>query len=297
MTHLVYLHMDVFSPRPYSGNSLSVFPDAAGLSSAQMLAITQEMRHFESIFLEPTDSARRYRARVFDLISELNFAGHPIIGAGSALHSMLELGDIAEWVFDLNEKSVTVTTRRTPTGFDALLDQGTPQFLGDLPNDRRAEFAAALNLETHDLSERFVPEVVSTGLRYLVVPIESGLERARIVARDFERLLASVNAEFVYVVDVCELEGRHWNNDGLLEDVATGSGAGTVAAYMVRHGRVAPNCEWVLRQGRFTGRPSEIRVQANGSRADLRNVLVGGDVTLVGNGILHTLPTPTEHSA
>jgi trans-2,3-dihydro-3-hydroxyanthranilate isomerase len=134
-------------------------------------------------------------------------------------------------------------------------------------------------------------------LRYLVVPIESGLERARIVSRDFERLLASVNAEFAYVVDVHQLEGRHWNNDGLLEDVATGSGAGTVAAYMARHGRVEPNREWVLRQGRFVGRPSEIRVQANGSRAELRQVLVGGDVALVGNGTLHMLPAPGDRAA
>lgn len=297
MTHLAYLHVDVFSPRPFSGNSLSVFPEAAGLSAAQMLAITQEMRHFESIFLEATNSARRFRARVFDLISELNFAGHPIIGAASALHSTLEKDETAEWVFDLNEKSVTVTTRRTPTGFTALLDQGMPQFFGTLAHDRREEFAAALNLDTHDLSERFVPEVVSTGLRYLVVPIESGLDRARIVSRDFERLLASVNAEFVYVVDVHQLEGRHWNNDGLLEDVATGSGAGTVAAYMARHGRTEPNREWVLRQGRFMGRPSEIRVQANGSRAELRNVLVGGDVALVGRGTLYKLPITGDRAA
>jgi len=290
MTRLNYHHVDVFSPRPYSGNSLSVFQNAAPLSPAQMLAVTQEMRHFESIFLAPTDSPRRYRARVFDLISELNFAGHPIIGAGSVLHSLFEQGETARWVFDLKEKSVTVTTRRTPSGFSALLDQGTPEFLGELPQDRRAEFAAALNLEMNDLSERFPPEVVSTGLRYLVVPIDAGLDRARIVSRDFERLLASVSAEFAYVVDVHQLEGRHWNNDGLLEDVATGSGAGTVAAYMARRGRTEPNQEWVLRQGRFTGRPSEIRVQANGSRAEICNVLVGGDVALVGEGSLHTLP-------
>jgi len=290
MTRLDFHHVDVFSPRPYSGNSLSVFPNAAPLSPAQMLAVTQEMRHFESIFLAPTDSPRRYRAQVFDLISELTFAGHPIIGAGSVLHSLFEQGETARWVFDLKEKSVTVTTRRTPSGFSALLDQGTPEFLGELPQNRRADFAAALNLEMNDLSERFPPEVVSTGLRYLVVPIEAGLDRARIVSRDFERLLASVSAEFAYVVDVHQLEGRHWNNDGLLEDVATGSGAGTVAAYMARRGRTEPNQEWVLRQGRFTGRPSEIRVQANGSRAEICNVLVGGDVALVGEGSLHTLP-------
>lgn len=293
MPQLSYQHVDVFTPHPYSGNSLSVFPDASGLSPRQMLAITQEMRHFESIFLERLDATAHFRARVFDLVGELDFAGHPIIGAASVLHSSSGDGEAAKWSFQLNSKSVTVTTRRTATGFSALLDQGAPEFLGGLPHGRWAEFAAALNLQTTNLSERFAPEVVSTGLRYLVVPLESGLERARIVHREFEKLLASVNAQFVYAVDVHALEGRHWNNDGVLEDVATGSGAGTVAAYMARHGRTAPNQEWILKQGRFTGRPSEIRVQANGTRADIDSIWVGGDVALVGQGTLNTLPGRT----
>lgn len=290
MPQLSYQHVDVFTPRPYSGNSLSVFPDASGVSSEQMLAITREMRHFESVFLERLDSPETFRARVFDLVGELDFAGHPIIGAASVLHSSWGGGETAKWSFRLINKTVTVTTRRTVTGFSALLDQGAPEFLGGLPRSRRVEFAAALNLRATNLSERFAPEVVSTGLRYLVVPLDNGLDRARIVHREFDKLLATVNAQFVYVVDVHALEGRHWNNDGVLEDVATGSGAGTVAAYMAQHGRTAPNKEWVLKQGRFTGRPSEIRVQANGTRTTIDSVWVGGDVALVGEGKLNTLP-------
>lgn len=291
MTHLRYHHVDVFSRRAFSGNSLSVFSGAGALSPEQMLAITQEMRHFESIFLQSTDDGQRFRARVFDLMEELEFAGHPLIGAASVVHSVLNESETAEWVFQLNQKTVTVTTRRTPTGFSALLDQGAPTFHGELAHSRRCELASALNLDVSDLSEGHPPEVVSTGLRYLVVPIRSGLERARIVARNFDDLLASVNAQYVYVVDLPHMESRHWTNDGLLEDIATGSGAGTAAAYLVRHGVAEPNREWILKQGRFAGRPSEIRVRANGTRAEIRNVLVGGDVALVGQGSLHVLPT------
>jgi trans-2,3-dihydro-3-hydroxyanthranilate isomerase len=86
------------------------------------------------------------------------------------------------------------------------------------------------------------------------------------------------------------MEGRHWTNDGLLEDVATGSGAGTATAYLVRHGVREPSTEWILQQGRFTGRPSEIRVRANGTPAAISNVLVGGDVALVGQGTLNAIP-------
>ena len=52
MPTLEYTHVDVFSEHPYGGNSLPVFPDAGGLTADQMLSITQELRHFEAIFLE-----------------------------------------------------------------------------------------------------------------------------------------------------------------------------------------------------------------------------------------------------
>jgi trans-2,3-dihydro-3-hydroxyanthranilate isomerase len=54
--------------------------------------------------------------------------------------------------------------------------------------------------------------------------LQKGLDRARIVRADFEELLRTVNAQFAYslmlALDVGELEGRHWNNDGLMEDMA-----------------------------------------------------------------------------
>jgi predicted PhzF superfamily epimerase YddE/YHI9 len=75
-----------------------------------------------------------------------------------------------------------------------------------------------------------------------------GLEQARIVTADFDALLRTVNAQFAYVLDVRELEGRHWNNDGVMEDVATGSAAGTVGAYLTRHERIPAGDEFILRQ-------------------------------------------------
>ncbi len=96
---------------------------------------------------------------------------------------------------------VTVTTERTASGYRALLNQGRPQFLGELPPTRHAEFAAALDLNFAATSFSYSPEVVSTGLRYLVFPIESGLERARIIHPDFAALLETINAQLIYVLD------------------------------------------------------------------------------------------------
>jgi trans-2,3-dihydro-3-hydroxyanthranilate isomerase len=285
---LEYRHVDVFSQRPYGGNSLPVFLDARSLSAVQMLGITQELRHFESIFLEPQQEPGVVRARVFDLLQELPFAGHPIIGAAAVLHDAAEQDRECTWHFELSGRRVSVATKRTKSGYFGFLEQGAPEHFG--PVDDAGWVAPAFGLEQRDLRTDLPLEVVSTGLRYLIVPVVPGaLQRARIT-RDITASLSSVNAEYAVLFDETSLEIRHWNNDGALEDVATGSAAGTIGAYRLRHGLVQAGEIFVLNQGRFAGRPSTLQVQPQGTRGRVENVRVGGDVALVGRGVLETAP-------
>ena len=286
--NLAYSHVDVFSQSPFGGNSLPVFPDARDLSAEQMLRITQEMRHFEAIFLEQTSQPATVHARIFDLFDELPFAGHPIIGAAAVLHKRSGAYGAQSWRFQLPGKTVEITTEVTAGRYSGLLDQGAPQFLGST-DDRRA-IAPAFNLTPHDLASDLPMEVVSTGLRYLIVPVRPGaLARARI-SRDITDLLRGANAQFAVLLDESAVEVRHWNNDGIIEDVATGSAAGTIGAYRLRHGLVRGGDTFILNQGQFTGRPSKLRVLPEGTANRVETVKVGGDVAFVGHGALEALP-------
>ncbi|MFB7463556.1 PhzF family phenazine biosynthesis protein [Streptomyces sp. NPDC056224] len=290
-----YHHVDVFTDRPYSGNSLAVFPAADALTGAQMQSVTRELRHFESVFLlRDGAGVRNRRARVFDLTGELDFAGHPLIGAAAVLHALHGAADHEAWTLRLPARTVEVATeRRGPGRYASLLDQGAAEFLGRTdPHDVEAlaALAALFGLEPSDLDPVLPPEVLSTGLRYLVLPVRGdALARARVLA-SLDAPLARLGAQFAYLLDAAALEGRHWDNDGVLEDVATGSGAGCAAAYLRRHGRVGSGERSVLRQGRFTGRPSEMTVSAEGHGQDIRSVRVGGGVAFVAEGALHELP-------
>ena len=302
MPGMTYIHVDVFSPRPYSGNSLAVFPDAAGLDGAQMAAITRELRHFESIFLQPCEGdARTYSARVFDLNEELDFAGHPLIGAACALHDSQSAADKETWTLRLTARTVTVQTeRRNPKRYFAVLDQGAAAFLGVPEPSRLADIAAWFSLSMDDLDADLPPEIVSTGLDYLVVPVRGdALARARIAVPDLEQKLGEMNAQFAYLLNAEQLEARHWNNDGVIEDVATGSGAGCAVAYLRSRNRIGNAESVTLAQGRFTGRPSEIVMRAHGAGRHVRSVEVGGDVSIVGEGRLLELPprTPARKTA
>jgi trans-2,3-dihydro-3-hydroxyanthranilate isomerase len=288
VVNLAYSHVDVFSQSPFGGNSLPVFPDARDLSAEQMLRITQEMRHFEAIFLQPTGQPDTVGARIFDLFDELPFAGHPIIGAAAVLHKRSGAAGAQSWRFQLPSKTVEITTEVTAGGYSGLLDQGAPEFLGSM--DDGSQVASAFNLAPHDLAPDLPMEVVSTGLRYLIVPVRPGaLARARI-SRDITELLRGANAQFAVLLDESAVEVRHWNNDGIIEDVATGSAAGTIGAYRLRHGLVRGGDTFILNQGQFTGRPSKLRVLPEGNANRVETVKVGGDVSFVGHGMIEALP-------
>lgn len=288
MCSLRYVHVDVFSPAPYGGNSLPVFLDVGSLSAGQMKCITQEMRHFEAIFLKPTREPNTVRARVFDLFEELLFAGHPVIGAAAVLHHESGKREDQNWQIELPGKEVTVRSQRTSNGFLGLLDQGQPEFLGTVSEHEAV--ARAFNLEPSDLHPDLPLEIVSTGLRYLIVPVRQAvLGRARIL-HNITALLRDLGAQFAVLLDEGSFEIRHWNNDGAIEDVATGSAAGTIGAYCLRHGLVTGGRTFTLHQGRYTGRPSHLRIQPEGTRASVTTVKVGGDVALVGGGSLDALP-------
>jgi trans-2,3-dihydro-3-hydroxyanthranilate isomerase len=284
--------VDVFASTAYRGNSLTVFPDAGELNAAQMAAITGELKQFESIFLNPIGAPNHWRARIFDLFEELDFAGHPVIGAAAVLHQ-LHGGDNlhGSWTLELASGALTVETeRRGPGTFHAVLPDMHAQFLGQPTGVPRAQVASWFSLIIEDLDTRLPLEVVSTGLCYLIVPVRNGaLARARISHRELDVALAEVGAEYAYLLDAEAVEGRHWNNDGVAEDAATGSAAGCVAAYLHRHGRLGDDQETELGQGRFMNRPSGISISARNRDGEIL-VRVGGEVVLVGSGQLDVLP-------
>jgi trans-2,3-dihydro-3-hydroxyanthranilate isomerase len=282
--------VDVFAREPLSGNGLSVFLLDQELPTRVMQRITQEMRQFETIFLSRVERTSAVRARIFTMEEELRFAGHPIIGAAALLHS--ERHPAAETVlvkFAIAERSIEVTSRREGASYFAEMDQGVATFEAPIVDPGIDTFLKALNLSRSDLHPSLTPQVVSTGLPYLIVPITANLEHTRVVHPRFEALLATVGAKFVYVLDVDRREGRTWDNDGRVEDIATGSAVGPAAAYLVEHGLASPGERIVFAQGRFLNRPSELHAVVRGFSK--LGVSVGGQVCFVGNGELR-LPSP-----
>jgi trans-2,3-dihydro-3-hydroxyanthranilate isomerase len=285
MLDLEYRHVDVFSRRALRGNGLVVVLNAASLPAAVMQEVTREVRQFETAFLTEVDLAGgSARLRIFTEDEELDFAGHPVVGAAAVLHTLLPVsGGEQAWALTLAQRTVEARTRSAAGWIDAAMDQGVPHFGPPIAGEQARAYSNALNLAPGQPHPALPMQVVSTGLPYLIVPVQGGLERARISHPRFEELLAASGAKFVYVLDPDRPEGRTWDNAGRIEDVATGSAAGPAAGYLLDHG-VRPRGEALLiHQGRFTGRPSTIEVRPG---PDGR-LWVGGPVAPVASGRFH----------
>jgi PhzF family phenazine biosynthesis protein len=287
--NVAFQHVDVFADGPYSGNSVAVVVDPPALAGEQLAAITRELRHFETIFVSSgTDPVA---TRVFDLERELAFAGHPLLGAAAVLHDDPDPDATLIRSFALPSRTVTVRTRgHLATSVLGTLEVDRPDLVAVPPESARPAIAKAVGLAADDLDPDLPPEILSTGLRYLVVPVRPHALPRAAIRHDITGFLGDLGAEFAYLLDATGLEGRHWNNDGILEDVATGSAAGCVAAFLMRHGLATDGTRMSLRQGRFTGRPARMEITAFGDRVGVRRVLVSGRVVRVATGRLHALP-------
>ncbi|HSU34058.1 MAG TPA: PhzF family phenazine biosynthesis protein [Propionibacteriaceae bacterium] len=294
MLSVDYRHVDVFSRYAFQGNGLMVVLGAAGLSTGVQQQLTREVRQFETVFVGDLDLATRTASlRVFTEDEELGFAGHPVLGASAVLHSLLEPpADEETWALRLGARTVTVRTRGEVGWVDTSMDQGPVEFGSVVTGDLADRYRRALGLTTEALHTDLPMQVASTGLPYLIVPVQpAGLAAAVIQSPDFEALLAECGSKFVYLLDPIALEGRTWDNGGRVEDVATGSAAGPAAGYLIEHGIHPAAAPVRIAQGRFTGRPSIIAVRREARDG---HYWVGGPVAPVAAGRFHARLSDSE---
>lgn len=285
MKTLAFTQVDVFTSRPLEGNALAVFHSGAGLSSARMQAIAREMNLAETTFLLPASPTSKAdaRVRIFTTTEELPFAGHPTLGTAFVVAKSRPRQATIRLQMKVGVIPVTLTKRAAGSYLE--MQQKDPIFGACLDSKR---LASALRIAPDDLDARFDPQVVSTGLPFLIVPLRRRATLARL-APDYEQLfplIRKAGAHFPYfiVTGSGDLEARMFAPT--FEDPASGSAAGCATAYLVRYGRCRPDAAFVIRQGHFIGRPSRIFGSAALANGIVRNVRVGGHVVEVLEGKL-----------
>jgi predicted PhzF superfamily epimerase YddE/YHI9 len=86
MPVLQYVHLDVFTNQPFTGNQLAVFLDAEGIDERRMQRIANEVALPETTFVFPPEGpGTDARVRIFTPSQELPMAGSPTVGTTFAL--------------------------------------------------------------------------------------------------------------------------------------------------------------------------------------------------------------------
>jgi trans-2,3-dihydro-3-hydroxyanthranilate isomerase len=260
--------LDVFTTTRFEGNPLAVITDGDGLSNDAMLAVAREMNLSETVFVQkPTEDQALARLRIFTTREELKLAGHPVIGTWFLL---AELG-----VVPAQEGGVHVL-QQTGAGVlpvEIRFKDGRPQRVTMTQKDaafrpaklNKKALATALGLSPKDFDPKLEPEYVSTGIFNLMVPMRSRAALGRIVMNMVElRKLLGNNGTMAYCF-ACGENAKAFSRGmlpwELYEDAATGSAAGALGAYLVKHGRLSPAHTLNILQGEEMGRPSHIEVE------------------------------------
>jgi trans-2,3-dihydro-3-hydroxyanthranilate isomerase len=294
---LEYSVLDVFAERPFAGNALAVFHDARGLSDEEMQTLARETNLSETTFIFPSDAETEeregVRVRIFTTQEELPFAGHPTLGTATWLylnHAVLKGSETIK--LRLNVGTIPVrfhAQEEGVAGVRATMVQRDPVF-GAVHD--RVEIARALGLKAEDLSEKYPPQTVSTGVPFCIVLLRSmeAAQRMQLVQQEAQAWTAKQDAQFFYCVAAVEkggMGGADWHARMQFysgEDPATGSAAGCCISWLVKVGLVTSGAAVVIEQGIEILRPSRITVKAEREGERVHSVEVSGRTISVAEG-------------
>ncbi len=275
-----FFQVDVFAQTPLSGNPLAVFPDARGISDAQMLSITRELNHSETTFILPAQAGGDAKVRIFGVDGELPFSGHPTLGTAFVM-AKTRPGKAA-LVLEEGVGPISVTLERRPDGVFVEMTQTEPVFG---PKADPKTVADALGFSADEIDSRYPVQSVSTGAVRLIIPLKSASTLAKLtlghqLPPDQRAIFSSSN--YFVVTGEDQIEARFLGFSS--EDPATGSAGGCAAAFLIQYGIKKPGERIAIHQGRFVNRPSIVYVRSDMKNAKATDVRVGGYVVDVMRG-------------
>jgi trans-2,3-dihydro-3-hydroxyanthranilate isomerase len=272
---LRYVVADVFTDAPLTGNQLAVFTDGREVDDETMQRLAKEMNFSETVFVFPAGSEAHARIRIFTPVTELPFAGHPVLGSAFVLAAPLQLGEIK---LETQAGVIPVVLEREGARITfGRMSQPIPE------HEPFAEADAVQALLT--IRSQLPVELYHQGPGFAYFEVES------------EHALAGLSPDFAALGRITDVgiscfagSGSRWKTrmfaptSGVPEDPATGSAAGPLAMHLARHGRIAFGDEIEISQGDEVGRPSKLYACVTGTPERTETIEVGGSAVIVARG-------------
>lgn len=252
--------LNSFALESGGGNPAGVVLDASGLAESQMLEIAKKVGFSETAFVMDSDKSD-FRVRFFTPEAEVDLCGHATIGAFYAMH---EKGIIKSGKYSQETLAGILSVEIREDG-TIMMDQNQPELSEAIsPGDKDYETVCrslgisqehtgiknyVADIEGNSMTMKYVEgpnilqrmQVVSTGLRDLIIPVES-LESLRSIKPDYELITELSRKYDITGYHVFTLETEDENNTaqcrnfaplfGIDEESATGTSSGALAGYL-----------------------------------------------------------------
>ncbi|SDC35896.1 PhzF family phenazine biosynthesis protein [Geotoga petraea] len=262
------------------GNPAGVVLNADNLKEGEMKYIAKEVGYSETAFVSKSDKAD-FKVRFFTPVDEVDLCGHATIATFSLLNKK---GIISPGKYNQETKAgllgIDVSINE-----EIMMDQNIPYFGEYLDKKIIAE---ALNISVEDFYSEYPVQIVSTGLKDIIVPIKS-FDKMNFLIPNFDKIAKICVENDSAGFHIFNLERKNFHascrnfapNLGIKEESATGTASGALASYFVEQGIYKPNKKMVFEQGYKMKKPSKIKAIVESKEGIYEKVKVGGKAVII----------------
>lgn len=269
--------MDSFSDRVFGGNQAGVVLADRALEPALMQQVAAELKHSETAFVRQGEEGTQLR--YFTPAGEVDLCGHATVAVFALLR---KLGRIEDGTHKALTRAGALEIE--VSGETVWMDMAPPKTLGVLPEESWAELYGAYGLSLTDRPADLPPEIVSTGLADIMMPVRDHETLLRAVQN--ERTVTELSKRFdvTGVHMFCLGEGAVYCSNfaplyDIPEECATGTSNGALTYYLYERGLVEPEKENLFLQGEHMARPSRILSRLTVQDGAVR-VRIGGQAVM-----------------
>lgn len=270
--------LNSFAKTYEGGNSAGVVLDADALSENEMKRIAAAIGYSETAFIMKSSKAD-FKVRFFTPMDEVELCGHATV---AAFYTLVSKGRIGTGIYR-QETKAGVLRVEVKNDLSIMMEQKTPSFYE--PLDKK-EIALSLNITADDICDLPV-QIVSTGLRDIIVPVKSLAILNSI--KPYFNIVSEISARYntvgyhAFTFETLYNSTAHCRNFaplyGIDEESATGTSNGALACYLFKYGKISPENmkSIIIEQGYSMKKPSEIFVALTAENQIIREVMVGGN--------------------
>lgn len=296
--------LNAFTQTENGGNPAGVVLSADHLSESEMLAIAAKVGFSETAFVLRSDQAD-YRIRFFTPQAEVDLCGHATIAAFSLMlqeHRLLAgagcpppPGPSCPCTALSQETNAGVLQVEIHAAGTVYMHQNRPLFCEEID---KGELSDSLNIHPDALMDQYPAQIVSTGLRDILIPVKT-LDGLLGIKPDFHKIQAisrkyDVIGYHLFTLETMNSSTAHCRNFAPLYDIpeeaATGTSNGALGCYLYKYGLVSEDQagQMTFEQGYSMQRPSEILTSLTVRNREIVEVKVGGVARKVGETTIET---------